>query len=103
MAWRWVCHEGDLPERGGIEVVVDGRHIAVFRAPSGLWALDNACRHTGAPLHHGTIEGSCLRCPWHGWRYHLGTGAHLTLFGSRPGVRTWPVRVVDGEVELDVG
>ena len=65
-------------------------------------AVDNVCRHVGNPIDDGLVEAGCLTCPWHGWRYDLGTGEHLTLFGRRPGLRTYPVRTEGDDVLIDV-
>lgn len=32
------------------------------------------CPHQGAPLISGKVTGSILECPWHGYRFDLGSG-----------------------------
>lgn len=79
-------------------------NIAVFDASGALYAVDNRCLHIGNPLDDGPVADGCLVCPWHGWRYDLRTGEHLTMFGRRRGLRTYPVRQ-EGEyvlVEVDM-
>lgn len=75
---------------------VEGRLVAVFDDGGTLRAVDNICRHVGAPLDEGAVNDGCVTCPWHGWRYDLSTGEHLTILGRRNGLRTYPVRV-DGD------
>ena len=42
----------------------------LWRTPDGqiVAALDS-CTHRQAPLSKGTLEDSCLRCPYHGWLF----------------------------------
>ena len=77
-------------------------NIAVFDLGSRLAAVDNECLHVGNPLDDGFVSGGCVTCPWHGWRYDLITGEHVTTFGRRPGLRTYPVREEDGQVLVEI-
>ncbi len=74
----------------------------MFRANGRLVAVENVCRHVGNPIDDGLVEGNCVTCPWHGWRYDLRTGQHLTFFGRRPGLRTFAVRTDGDDVLVDV-
>ncbi len=100
--WHRVCRRQDIPEHRGWPVTVDGLLIAVFDSDGEMFAVDNICRHVGSPLDDGFVEGGCVTCPWHGWRYDLRTGDHLTLFSRQPGLGTYPVREVDGDVWVSV-
>ncbi|MEW6322300.1 MAG: Rieske 2Fe-2S domain-containing protein [Acidobacteriota bacterium] len=64
----------DFPAGAGRMVVVEGRHVAVFRLDDGLHAIDNLCLHRGGPLCDGPLEGGIVTCPWHGWSYDVRTG-----------------------------
>ena len=57
--------------------------IAVFEVDGKLVAVENVCRHVGNPIDDGLVEKGCVTCPWHGWRYDLRTGEHVTFFGRR--------------------
>ena len=51
-----------------------GRY-AVGNADGELFAVTRRCRHLGADLAGGSIDGDgCLVCPWHGARYDVSTG-----------------------------
>jgi nitrite reductase (NADH) small subunit/3-phenylpropionate/trans-cinnamate dioxygenase ferredoxin subunit len=95
-----VARADDVPEGGGIAVDVGARRIAVFRFRGGFYALDETCPHRGGPLHEGSIENGVVFCPWHQWQFDLGTGCSPLNPLSR--VRTYPVRVADGDVWLEV-
>lgn len=100
MIWHDVCAVTDIPPGRGWPVTVDGQPVAVFRSGRKLFAVSNVCLHVGSPLDDGFVAHGCVTCPWHGWRYELASGAHLTIFGRRPGLATFAVREVDGRVQI---
>jgi nitrite reductase (NADH) small subunit len=75
----------------GRMVVVDGRHVAVFRLGDEFFALDNMCLHRGGPLCEGPIANNVVTCPWHGWSYEIKTGTMVQ--DPRVGVSRHEVRV----------
>jgi nitrite reductase/ring-hydroxylating ferredoxin subunit len=44
-----------VPGQGRM-VVVNGRHVALFRLREGFFAIDNTCLHRGGPLCEGFVE-----------------------------------------------
>ena len=67
------------------------------------WSRWTTCAVTSAtPSTTGSSKRGCVTCPWHGWRYDLRTGEHLTLFGRRAGLRRYPVRTEGDDVLIDV-
>jgi len=86
-----VGHVGDFEAGRGKMVVVNGRHVALFRLGDEFYALDNMCLHRGGPLCEGFIENSVVTCPWHGWSYEIKTGTMVQ--DPRVGVSKHDVRV----------
>ena len=78
----------------GRMVVVNGRHVALFRLGDEFFALDNMCLHRGGPLCEGPIANNVVTCPWHGWSYQIKTG--MMVQDPRVGVSKHDVRI-DGE------
>jgi nitrite reductase (NADH) small subunit len=76
-------------------VVVDGRHVAVFRLGDGLFALDNMCLHRGGPICEGLIKNDVVTCPWHGWSYKIQTG--MMVQDPRVGLSKHDVQL-DGDI-----
>ena len=66
---------------------IAGHYLALFELEGRVLAIENLCMHVGYPLDEGIITEGCVVCPWHGWRYDLVTGEHLTMFGRRHGLR----------------
>lgn len=61
-----------------IKVEVNGKEIALFNVDGHFCAIDDTCSHRGGPLSEGSLEGSVVACPWHGWQYDVASGACLT-------------------------
>ena len=100
-----VCKTAELPE-GEMRLVAteDGRKIGVFHCPGGeLLAIEDRCSHDDGPLAEGEFDAaSCtVECPRHGSLFDLRTGRPKSLPAYRP-VETFPARIDDGEVKLEV-
>lgn len=96
------CRLDQLVEGRGRPVRIDGRYLAVFLDHGRVYVVSNQCIHAGSPLDGGAVAHHRVQCPWHGWTYDLATGTHLTAFGERPGIDTYPSRVEDGMVKVDL-
>lgn len=76
----------------------DGERIAVFNHDGAFHAVHNVCKHQGGPLGEGKIIDGCITCPWHGWQYKPEDGCAPPPFTEK--VRTYPVRIVAGRVQV---
>ena len=93
-----VAEVSSLPPGSGRTVNVRGREFALFNVAGQFHAVDNECPHVGAPLGEGSLEGTTLHCPLHGWAFDVTTGAGLSVPGCP--LRHYPTRVVNGQVEI---
>ena len=77
--------------------------IGVYNCDGELVAIEDRCSHDDGPLCHGVWDGeSCtIACPRHGASFDLRTGRALSLPAYLP-ARTFPVRVDDGIVKVEV-
>ena len=108
----------DFPP-GSHKVVHLGRvAVGIFNVDGELHALPNVCPHQFGPLCEGRVngttacsaatdwhfawvrDGEIVTCPWHGIEFDIATG--VSLVTSRLKVRTYPVRVVEGEVVVTI-
>lgn len=89
-SWFFVCKLDEL-NSGAREVLIQGRVIALFKTPSGYWAVDGMCAHQGGPIAKGSLDGCCVTCPWHGWQYDVTNGRNL--LSGRKMLTTYPVEV----------
>lgn len=94
------------------EVVFWGTSIALYRGHGGeIFALANRCAHRHIRLSIGQVEGDCLTCIYHGWRYDGdGRCVHIAheIGPSRKGlpnigIRSYPVRVRYGLIWIFPG
>ena len=88
-----------LPAGGRWLVRRGGCEIALFNIGGTLYAIDDSCPHNGASLAGGRLEGATVTCRAHGLRFDLGSGCMRGGAGLQ--VRTYPVRVQEGRIEID--
>ncbi len=89
--------EVDEPKR----VVVGGEDIALFRVDGQIYATSDICTHAFASLCEGFQEGDQIECPLHEGRFHIPTGKALSA-PVEEDIRTFEVRIDDGEVKVKV-
>ncbi len=102
MATRWhkAAMSDELADGSAIEVVIEGRIVALFRFGDRLYALDGMCAHQGGPIADGFVQNNCVTCPWHGWQYELNTG--IQTINRQPLQETFNVREADGQIEIEL-
>ena len=66
-----VVEVSDFYPGEGKTVQVGERELALFNVAGKFHCVDNVCPHRGGPLGEGTLEGSVVTCPWHGWRFDV--------------------------------
>jgi phenylpropionate dioxygenase-like ring-hydroxylating dioxygenase large terminal subunit len=95
--WYWALPSSRL-RRGRVRAVnLMGRELAFYRGEDGaVAALDAYCRHMGAHLAEGKVEGNSLRCFFHNWRYDAtGRCTDIPCLSELPGktirIPGWPV------------
>lgn len=97
-----VAREDEIAPGEVAIVNAEGKSLCVGHSVDGTWgAIDNVCTHDGGVLGEGELDGCAVECPRHGARFDLRTGQVLALPAVYP-VNAYPVRVVDGRVEVQV-
>jgi nitrite reductase (NADH) small subunit len=100
--WVRVTACFNVPPREGRAVTIADREIALFNLGDRFLATDNHCPHRSGPLCDGIITGAAVVCPLHGWKISLETGAVERPGGSEGCVRTYPTRVDEGVVLIEI-
>jgi 3-phenylpropionate/trans-cinnamate dioxygenase ferredoxin subunit len=103
MAELTVCPLDELPP-GEMKLVHAGEiSVGVYNVDGELHAIEDRCSHDDGPLVEGDWEpaNAVVVCPRHGARFDIRTGKALSLPAYLP-VETFPVRVDDGLVKVDV-
>ncbi len=82
--------------------MVDQRAIGVFNIAGQFYAMDDRCPHAGASLSHGTVEGDVVRCRIHHWQFCIRKGKYLDEAKPKFNVRTFSIRVVGDQVQIEM-
>lgn len=106
----------EIPPGGRKIIEIGGRSIGIFNLGGDFFALRNRCPHQGGPLCTGRLAGvlqsnlpgeyvysrpgEILRCPWHGWEFHLRTGQSW-FDPARVRTRSYRVSVEPGGALLE--
>jgi nitrite reductase/ring-hydroxylating ferredoxin subunit/uncharacterized membrane protein len=96
--WHDVCR-ADSCTNGPHLALVGGIPVAVVQRAGRVYALAATCSHAGGPLHEGTLEDSCLRCPWHGSEFDVRDGRVVRGPAAAP-QPVYDVRVRSGRIEI---
>ncbi len=100
MAWKKVCRTDEIAD-GSARQIKGDNPIAVFHVGNEFFATDDTCTHAKFSLADGYVEGDEVVCALHEARFCLRTGRVLTPPATVP-LRTYPVRIEDGEVFVEV-
>jgi nitrite reductase (NADH) small subunit len=93
-----LCSRDDVPFGEGRSVSVDGDPLALFRLPTGWFAVQGACPHKGGPIADGIAADRSVICPLHERRFDLDSGDPVGH--ECEALRTYSVTERGGEVFL---
>jgi len=97
MEWVKLATVEDFAYRRIKSYSVIGRKIGIVKREDGtFFAIEVGCKHQGADLTLGRLNGMVLTCPRHGWQYDLESGQCLNR-NSAP-LRRHAVEVTEGEI-----
>jgi 5,5'-dehydrodivanillate O-demethylase oxygenase subunit len=70
MFWQPVCCAHELKPGRALPVRILGEDFTAYRGDSGTaYLVGPRCAHRGTQLSVGSVEGECIRCFYHGWKY----------------------------------
>jgi nitrite reductase (NADH) small subunit len=100
-----VCGLDEIPSAGALcKRLGDGTQLSVARLEGGtgkIVAFENRCPHVNGPIGLGKIAGTTVTCPWHFFRFDLGTGAAVG-FDSIMCLRLFKAVVEGGQVYVEM-
>ena len=97
----FACASRALLEGCALEVLVDGRKVALARVQGLAHAIDGTCPHRGGDLGRGDLLGHHLFCPAHAWAFDVRTGQAFFPQGAK--VPCFAVKEEGGAVLVDLG
>jgi len=91
----------DIPDGGMTATKMGTREILLAKVEGKIYAIDNACGHSGYPLHKGKLDGYVVTCRWHDAQFDLRSGAVLAAGRELKPIKRFCVeRADDGTVKI---
>ena len=100
--WTPVGTRDQVEPEAPLGVAVGDLNIGVYDVDGELYAIEDICPHAHAHLSEGFAEDCEIECALHGAVFDVKSGRHLRGEPCRD-VKTYPVRVVDTRIEVQVG
>jgi nitrite reductase/ring-hydroxylating ferredoxin subunit/uncharacterized membrane protein len=101
--WTSVLPLAELPLDQLKRVMVGDIKVLLVRRSDGIFAIGEVCSHLAGPLAEGELiceNDTCsVRCPWHGSRFDLATGAVIDGPSTYPQPK-FETRVRNGQIEV---
>ena len=79
-----VANVSEIPDGEKLLVEADDRLVILFRLGDDFYCIDDVCTHDGGTLSDGPHEGCEIKCPRHGARFDVRTGAALSMPATQP-------------------
>lgn len=102
--WQPIAPAAELTDEKPImKLRVLGEDLVLYKGESGYGLVVEQCPHRFASLAYGRIEGDCIRCPYHGWKYdaqghcvEMPAEPNQTAFADKKVQTAYPVRRLGG-------
>ena len=91
----------DIGEKNFACFEVKGIGVVICRVKDEFFAVENRCSHALASFDSGRLRGHRIMCPVHGASFDVRDGSCTGAPASRP-IRSFPLRIRDGVIEVDV-
>jgi 3-phenylpropionate/trans-cinnamate dioxygenase ferredoxin subunit len=91
----------EIPVNGSKLVEIEEYRIALFNLNGEIYAIEDVCTHDGGPLVEGdVVNGNEVKCPRHGARFDIRTGAALS-FPAFEATTSYAVKLEGQEVWIE--
>jgi 5,5'-dehydrodivanillate O-demethylase len=94
--WHPVYRSQDLAAGRVVPIKIMGEDFTLYRGEGGkAHLLAHRCAHRGTQLSVGRVEGDCVRCFYHGWKYDssgqcVEQPAEEASFAEKIRIRNYP-------------
>lgn len=96
-----LCKSDEVSAGSALRVESGDLVLAVFNVDGVFFVTDDACTHGPGSLSEGYIEDDVVECNFHNGQFNIRTGEVVSPPCMIP-VRTYPARVENGMVVIDV-
>ena len=97
-----VAEAGSIAEKSHACFEVNSVALVICRFRGEYFALENLCSHARSTFDEGRLRAYNLMCPLHGATFDIRDGSPTSLPARRP-IRSFPTRINNGMVEVDLG
>ena len=97
--WKAALADSELPAGVMKRVKVGNDKVVLLRHDNRLYAMSAVCSHAGGPLEGGTLEDTCVTCPWHHSVFDFRNG-HVVHGPATIPQRRYETRIRDGQIEV---
>lgn len=77
MSYTKLASTDDIPPGTMKSFDLSGRKILLANAEGKFFALDDKCPHIGKPMSKGSLNGTCVTCPYHGAQFDIRSGENV--------------------------
>lgn len=94
--WQPVYRAKDLPVGEAVPLRIMSEDFTLYRGETGIpHVVAFRCAHRGTQLSAGWVEGDCIRCFYHGWKYEssgqcVEQPGEDASFKSKINIRSYP-------------
>ncbi|NNE79554.1 MAG: Rieske 2Fe-2S domain-containing protein [Silicimonas sp.] len=101
--WTRACATSDIETEDLIRFDHEDRTFAIYRSPDDqFYCTDGLCTHEHVHLEDGLVMDHLIECPKHNGQFDYRTG-EAKRAPVCENLKTYPVKVEDGEVYVDIG
>ncbi len=100
-SYKDVADAQDIPEGSSVSVELAGHDILICHTKGDFFAVENQCSHALSSLEGGRLRAYRLICPLHGAAFDVRDGCVKGKPASEP-IRSYPLRVVEGRIQVSV-
>lgn len=96
-----IAKVNDFEDKHIKSYTIMGKKVGVVRESDGnFYAIEVGCKHQGADLTEGKIEGSIATCPRHQWKYDLVSGKCINH--ESPELRRYDLKIEDENIFISL-
>lgn len=100
--WMYGIQTDELHEGQIVCKRLGDKKILITMSEGEVFACGSVCPHQGFSMEHGLVFDREITCTEHSWSFSLENG-QLTFPGTGPRIPVYPIRVVEGRIEVEVG
>jgi 5,5'-dehydrodivanillate O-demethylase len=96
--WQPVALAGEVAAGRAVPLKILNEDFTLYRGDNGqAYVVAPRCAHRGTQLSTGWVEGDCLRCFYHGWKYDAAgrcveQPAEDAAFAGKVSIRAYPTQ-----------